>query len=160
MKNGGGVMVWRGQGNEANQEVPAVHDATHCPTILGAQLARDGQPFPKHGTKVSIVRTDTISQWNPVGIPSSPLKNSFIHSSRRKGVLPKSSARLEVGRALRCAPPEVAKTRAFRAFADDRGAHGVRALPPKPFGQHARKEAQMLRKPRHSQSLLTSAATI
>ena len=41
------------------------------------------------------------------------------------------TARMEVGRALRCAPAEVAESRASQPSSDACGAHGVRALPVK-----------------------------
>ena len=53
-------------------------------------------------------------------------------SRRRVGVLLKLLARSTVGRALRCAPPEVVQTHAFRPPLGARGAHGVHALPTKP----------------------------
>ncbi len=55
------------------------------------------------------------------------------------GALPEQAKAQEVGSALRCAPLEVANTRAVRTFSAARGAHGVCALPVKPFGQHALK---------------------
>ncbi len=69
----------------------------------------------------------------------------IIRSRRREGVLPKSLARSTVGRALRCAPPEVVQTHAFRPPLGARGAHGVHALPTKPVGQHALESALILR---------------
>jgi len=49
----------------------------------------------------------------------------------------------QAGRSLRCAPPQDAKMFKFERSSGGRGAHGVRALPVKPDGQHSGKEARI-----------------
>src|ERR1035438_5442101 len=58
------------------------------------------------------------------------------------GVLPNSFASSQVGRAVRCTPPEVAQSHAFRPFWGTHGAHGVPALPAVPLGRQNMEEAQ------------------
>ena len=94
------------------------------PHAFNTQSPRFQQAFPTHSIRFPL-------PWRCLGC-----------RRRRQGVLPKSHEAQKVGRALRCAPPEAVKTPAFRTSAGAHGAHGVLALPAKPFGQHARQESQ------------------
>ena len=69
-------------------------------------------------------------------------KVNVSHCRRRcKGVLPKSSTRRKVGRAVLCTPREFAKIGTFRIVSDPHGVQRTARPTPEPLGQHARKES-------------------